>query len=227
MYVSNQFNELCKEKTIFKQLTIPSTLQQNGVAERRNRTFLKIVKSMMIQTNLFIYFWEDVLLTPTYILNLVSSKYVTFTPYKLWIGKRLELNHLRPQWSAGYVYDPSPKHDKLGPHGKKYIFIRYPKCSKGYAFISENTDGNISKLESPDVTFIENDFPSRGELQKDFYHLEIDDFDTGSHKLSENIRDLSWSVSNNALQDMNLCHRECGNITCQQFEIEGNDVFRR
>ena len=46
-YLSNQFKELCNEKGIERQLTIPYTPQQNGVAERRNRTLLEIVRSMM------------------------------------------------------------------------------------------------------------------------------------------------------------------------------------
>ncbi len=37
-YLSKQFKELCDVKEIIRQLTIPGTPQQNGVAERRNRT---------------------------------------------------------------------------------------------------------------------------------------------------------------------------------------------
>jgi transposase InsO family protein len=35
-YLSEQFRELCENKGIRRQLTIPGTPQQNGVAERRN-----------------------------------------------------------------------------------------------------------------------------------------------------------------------------------------------
>ena len=53
-YLSKQFKELCDEKGIERLLTMPYTLQQNGVAERRNRTLLEIVRSMMAQANLSI-----------------------------------------------------------------------------------------------------------------------------------------------------------------------------
>ena len=46
-YLSEQFKELCDVKGIQRQLTIPHTLQQNGVAERRNHTLLDMVRSMM------------------------------------------------------------------------------------------------------------------------------------------------------------------------------------
>jgi transposase InsO family protein len=52
-----------EEKGIRRQLTIPNTLQQNGVAERRNRTLLDIVRSIMAQANLPISFCGDALLT--------------------------------------------------------------------------------------------------------------------------------------------------------------------
>ena len=46
-YLSDQFKDLCEEKGIRRQLTISNTPQQNGVAERRNRTLLDMVRSMM------------------------------------------------------------------------------------------------------------------------------------------------------------------------------------
>ena len=51
-YLSEQFKELCNEKEIRRQLTIPHTPQQNSVAERRNHTLLEMFKSMMAQANL-------------------------------------------------------------------------------------------------------------------------------------------------------------------------------
>ena len=51
-YLSEQFKELCDEKGIARQLTMPYTPQQNGVAEKRNRTLLEMVRSMMTQANL-------------------------------------------------------------------------------------------------------------------------------------------------------------------------------
>ena len=64
-----QFKELCDEKGIARQLTMPYTPQQNGVVERRNRTLLEMVRPMMAQANLPISYWGDALLTVAYILN--------------------------------------------------------------------------------------------------------------------------------------------------------------
>ena len=53
-YLLEQFKYLCDEKGISRQLTILGTPQQNGVAERSNRTLLDMVRSMMAQANLLI-----------------------------------------------------------------------------------------------------------------------------------------------------------------------------
>ena len=94
--MSKQFQELREEKGIRRQLTIPGTPQQNGVAKRRNCTLLEMVRSMMAQANLPISFWEDALLTATYILNRVPSKSIPTTPYELWTGAKPNLENLRP-----------------------------------------------------------------------------------------------------------------------------------
>ena len=95
-YLSEQLKELCDEKGIARQLMMPYTPQQNGVAERRNQTLLEMVRSMMARANLPISYWGDALLTAAYILNQVPSKLASSTPYELWTGKKPDLNNLRP-----------------------------------------------------------------------------------------------------------------------------------
>ena len=53
------------------QLSAPGTPQQNGVAERRNRTLLDMVRSMLSYSSLPISFWGYALDTATYLLNLM------------------------------------------------------------------------------------------------------------------------------------------------------------
>ncbi|KAK8597286.1 hypothetical protein V6N12_065757 [Hibiscus sabdariffa] len=55
-YLSQDFDELLKECGIVSQLTPPGTPQWNGVSERRNRTLLDMVRSMMSDSDLFDFF---------------------------------------------------------------------------------------------------------------------------------------------------------------------------
>ena len=99
------FKNFCDEKGIARQLTIPYTPQQNGVAERRNRTLLDMVRSMMAQANLPISFWGDALLTVAYVLNRVHSKSVPSTPYELWNSNKPDLGNLHPWGCAAYIHN--------------------------------------------------------------------------------------------------------------------------
>ena len=55
-YLFEQFKGFCDEKGIARQLTVSYTSQQIGIAKRRNRTMLDMVRSMMAQANLPISF---------------------------------------------------------------------------------------------------------------------------------------------------------------------------
>ena len=93
-YLSEQFAKLCNDKDILRQLTTPRIPQQNGVVERRNRTLFEMVRSMMTQANFPIQYWGDALMIAAYILNRVSRKSVSSTPYELWTGRKPDLNWL-------------------------------------------------------------------------------------------------------------------------------------
>ncbi|GKA27457.1 retrotransposon protein, putative, ty1-copia subclass [Tanacetum coccineum] len=59
------------------------TLQHNEVSKRRNRTLLDMVRSMMSQTTLPKSFWDYALKIAARILNMVPTKKVEMTPYKI------------------------------------------------------------------------------------------------------------------------------------------------
>ncbi|KAA0032993.1 gag/pol protein [Cucumis melo var. makuwa] len=78
-YMDLRFQEYLIEHGIKSQLSAPNTPQQNGVSERRNRTLLDMVRSMMSFAQFSNSFWGYALETDIYILNSVSE-----TPYELW-----------------------------------------------------------------------------------------------------------------------------------------------
>jgi hypothetical protein len=73
--------------------------QQNGVVERRNRTLMDMVRSMLSYSTLQISLWMKALRTAVHILNRVSSKSVPKTSYELWTGRKPTLNYLHV-WSC-------------------------------------------------------------------------------------------------------------------------------
>ena len=88
------FKDYLTQNGIVSQLTAPGTLQQNGVAKRRNRTLLEIVRSMMSYSTLPISFCGYALNTAIHLLNLVPSKFVPKTPMELWSGHKPSMGYL-------------------------------------------------------------------------------------------------------------------------------------
>ena len=73
-YLLGEFREYLLEQGITSQLSAPGMPQQNSVTERRNRTLIDMVRSLMSYSDLPVSFWEYALVIATYILNLVPSK---------------------------------------------------------------------------------------------------------------------------------------------------------
>ena len=81
----------------------PGTPQRNGVSERRNRTLLDMVRSMMSLTDLPLSFWGYAIETAAFTLNRAPSKSVETTPYELWFGKKPKLSFLKVWDCDAYV----------------------------------------------------------------------------------------------------------------------------
>ncbi|GJU76569.1 putative RNA-directed DNA polymerase [Tanacetum coccineum] len=82
------FFDFCKDHGIINQYTMSGTPQQNGVAERRNRTLMDMVRSMLANSNLPKFLWTEALKKVVHILNKVPSKSIPKTPYEIWTGRK-------------------------------------------------------------------------------------------------------------------------------------------
>src|SRR3954466_15232400 len=155
-YLSYEFGEHLKKCGILSQLTMPGTPQRNGVSERRNRTLLDMVHSMMSLTDLPLSFWGYALETAAFTLNRAQSKSVETTPYELWFGKKPKLSFLKVWGCEAYVKKLQP--DKLEPKAEKCVFIGYPKETVGYTFY-HRSEGKT--FIAKNGSFLEKEFLSK------------------------------------------------------------------
>jgi transposase InsO family protein len=68
-FTSTEFTNLCKANGIKRQLTTAYMPQQNGVAERKNRTMMNMVCSMLSDKKLPKTFWSEAVNWTFYVLN--------------------------------------------------------------------------------------------------------------------------------------------------------------
>ncbi|KAL0405601.1 UNVERIFIED_CONTAM: hypothetical protein Slati_3874000, partial [Sesamum latifolium] len=153
-YLSGEFIDYLKENGILSQWAPPGTPQLNRVAERRNRTLLDMVRSMMSFTELPPSFWGYALETATKLLNIASSKSVLQTPYEIWHGKPASYKYLRVLGSPAYV--KRLVGDKLDLRFSLCRFIEYPKETAGYYFYDA---AEQKTFVSRNAVFLEKGFP--------------------------------------------------------------------
>jgi transposase InsO family protein len=153
--VPGPFARFLQENGIVAQYSTPSEPQQNGVAERRNRTLMDMVRSMMSYSTLPLSLWMEALKTAIHTLNRVPSKSVPKTSYELWTGKVPSLNHLRVSGSPAEAKVFNPNIGKLDPKTVSCHFIGYPERLKGFRFYCP--DRYTKFVETRHAVFLEDE----------------------------------------------------------------------
>lgn len=153
-YLSNAFKSYLQDHGIQHQLTIAYTPQQNGVAERMNRTLMDCVRSLLQTAKLEKKFWAEALATAVYVRNRVTSRSLpkNVTPYHLWMDKSPDLSYLRVFGSKCWYVIPKSKVKKLDARSKEGLMMGYSTQSKGYKIWDIES---AKMIISRDVTFIE------------------------------------------------------------------------
>lgn len=132
-YTSNEFDRFCQDIGMERQLTVSYTPQQNGVAERRNRTIVEMAKSMIHDKGMPQQFWGEAVNTAVYLMNRHPTVAVEGkTPFEAWCGRKPSVNHLRVFGSICYAHIPKELRQKLDESSEKCIFVGYSSQTKGY-----------------------------------------------------------------------------------------------
>ena len=123
-FTSSEFKAFCKEVGIKRELSTPYNPQQNGVAERKNRTIMEAVKAMIHDQDLPMHLWAEAARTVVYVQNRSPHRVLgNKTPEEMFSGEKPEVNHLRIFIFPIYVHVPKEKRSKLEPSRKKGIFV--------------------------------------------------------------------------------------------------------
>jgi len=132
------------------QTTAPYTPQQNGKAERFNRSVMEKVLAVLAATDLGKEWWAEAVATVVYTMNRTVRAGRTATPFELWCGRRPNIHNLRTFGCTAYVLTPVEQRRKLDNRGKKARFLGYEPNCKAYRLLC---DGKI--VISRDVVFDE------------------------------------------------------------------------
>ena len=101
----NKFSDYYAAHGIKMEKTIPGTPQQNGVAERMNRTLNERARSMKLHAGLQKTFWADAVNAATYLINQGPLIPMEFrVPEEVWSSKEVKFSHLKVFGCFSYVH---------------------------------------------------------------------------------------------------------------------------
>nr|GEX11142.1 hypothetical protein [Tanacetum cinerariifolium] len=147
-------NQFCGLKGIKREFSIPRTPQQNGIAERKNRTLIEVARTLLTISFLPIPFWAEAVNTACYVQNRVLvTKPHNKTPYELLHGRLPSISFMRP---FGCPVTSLNTLDHLGKFQRKVdegFLVGYSVCSKAFRVFNSRT--RIVQ-ETLHVNFMEN-----------------------------------------------------------------------
>ncbi|KAJ9523902.1 hypothetical protein QJQ45_020097, partial [Haematococcus lacustris] len=152
-YVNQAVREFLSGKGIIHQQTAPYSPQQNGSAERLNRTLFEKGRCLLYSSGLSVNFWPYALRFANYVRNLSLVRGKAGTPWELFWGVRPDLSALRVFGARAYAHVPEHMRSKLGSKAVQGVFVGYELSSKAYQVLLPGGKLLITK----DVVFDELD----------------------------------------------------------------------
>ncbi|GJT07729.1 putative ribonuclease H-like domain-containing protein [Tanacetum coccineum] len=147
-------DDFCREKGIKREYSVARTPQQNGVAERRNRTLIEAIRTMLTNFKLPTTFWAEAVSTACYVQNRVLVvKPHNKTPYELFRGFKPALCFMRPFGCHVTILNTLDSLGKFDGKSDKGFFVGYSLSSKAFRIYNTRTRRVEENLH---IGFLEN-----------------------------------------------------------------------
>jgi hypothetical protein len=157
-YISFELQAWLRQRGTQHQLTTAYTPQQNGAAERLNRTLLQKVRAVLCETAVSHDLWSEILCAVTHIRNLSPVSILDKTPHEAFYGRKPDVSHLRQLGCKAYTLIPKEKRiSKLQPVSQAGQLVGYSTDRKAYRVL---LDSSHTVVDTRDVSFVEQ--PSTG-----------------------------------------------------------------
>ncbi|GBM84026.1 Retrovirus-related Pol polyprotein from transposon TNT 1-94 [Araneus ventricosus] len=146
-FCHKEFENFLTKLGIKMERTSLYTPEQNGIAEKFNRTAMDGVRAMIHDSGLQPKFWAEALLTFVHAKNRCEHKLTSpLTPIEIWSGFKPSVRHFRIFGSLAYVHIPKLKRNKLQPRAKLGILVGYSLRTKGYRIFLPNENKVIETI---------------------------------------------------------------------------------
>ena len=149
-YIDKQLVNYLQSEGIVVQNTVHDSSQQNGIAERANRTLMDAVRTMLIAANLPSTLWAEALNNAVYNFNRLRGDHKNYSPIEIFFNKPCSRDfHVFGE--KVFVTSKSQGRRKLDPRANEMWYLGVDRKSKGYRL----WDGHSVRVER-DVRFLRN-----------------------------------------------------------------------
>ncbi|SCZ96106.1 BZ3500_MvSof-1268-A1-R1_Chr8-1g10009 [Microbotryum saponariae] len=156
-YVSTAFNGYCVARGIHRELTIPYTPEQNGRAERANRSIVEGTLALLSHSGLPRSCWDEAAMCYIHAKNLSPHAALGGAiPNSRWSGHTPSVGGLRAFGCRAWTTVPAHRRDKLDPKGIPLVFVGYDRHAKAYRLLDPSS---MRVSLGRNVTFVETEFP--------------------------------------------------------------------
>jgi hypothetical protein len=133
-YIGHKWDAFCGKHGIQREHTTRTTPQQNGVAERKNRTLAEIITAMLNEAKLPKSFWGEALATANKVLNMLPSAALPpdTTPYEIIEKRKPDYAPLRVFGCRAFAHVGKDKRKSLDSHTTPCVFLGYPEDYCGW-----------------------------------------------------------------------------------------------
>ncbi|KAF7763798.1 hypothetical protein Agabi119p4_8335 [Agaricus bisporus var. burnettii] len=162
-YMSKAFLAFTQEAGIERRHSTRNRPQQNGLAERANRTMGERITAMLSESWLPGSFWGECISSMVHVWNMLPTASLSgTTPFQAFYKRKPDVSHLRVWGCTSYVHVQRDKRNSIQPHYEKCVFIGYPAGYKGWKFYNPVTKRTVI---SERADFDERYFPGTSKAQ--------------------------------------------------------------
>lgn len=186
-FLNELFAPFCAEKGIVLRVTAPHTPQQNGVAERANRTIASKARAMLIQSGLGTKYWYRAVHHTVFLDNRTVSSSLSYkTPHEIWYRRKPTFDHIQPFGCLAYrLIRKELRGGKLEPVSSPSILVGIEEHNHNYHLLDLET---LKIIITHDATFQPLIFPARkasDNINPDWDLVEEESIDIITHDENE------------------------------------------
>ena len=188
-YKNKAFKKFCMSNEIAPEFTFPETPEQNGVAERFNRTVVEAARCLLIDSKLPKSYCVQAVDTACYARNLVVKDKNTKSAFEKLFGGKPRSKHLKIFGCVAYSKNRNAsKKSKFDPNATNCLFIGYSDNTTAYLLQNLETRQIFT---SRNVRFNENNLPG-------FYNETEDIEDSFLYLVLDEVREKLQDTSNSS-----------------------------